>query len=57
MKRRLLSRRTAVNLEELALQVQEEWNDIAQGAIRPLIDSMPNRCAEVLRVRGGHTHY
>lgn len=46
-----------MNLEELAIAVREEWESIPQGFIRNLVDSMPRRTAELLRVRGGPTRY
>lgn len=44
-------------LEGLAEALREIWNAIDQEQIRRLIQSMPRRCAEVLRVRGGNTRY
>lgn len=57
MGRRLQDREQPNNLQVLAVQLQEEWNNIPQGTIRQLIESMSRRCVEVLRARGGHTHY
>lgn len=45
------------NLEELAIAVRDEWEAVPQEFIRNLVDSMPRRIAEVLRVRGGPTRY
>jgi hypothetical protein len=33
------------------------WEEIPQETIHHLIRSMPRRCREVIRARGGHTHY
>jgi hypothetical protein len=41
-------------VEELLLQ---EWELLPQEAISNLIRSMPRRCAELIRVRRGHTSY
>lgn len=57
LKQRLLGREPAENLQAKILQLQEEWDNIPQDLIRRLIESMPRRCAEVLRARGGRTHY
>lgn len=45
------------NLEELAIAVREVWEAIPQEFITNLVDSMPRRTAELLRVRGGPTRY
>jgi transposase len=45
------------NLQELRNTVVREWNAIPQDIIRHLIDSMPRRCAAVIRSRGGPTRY
>jgi len=46
-----------MNLDELAIAVREEWESIPQEFIGNLVDSMPRRTAELLRVRGGPTRY
>lgn len=46
-----------MNMEELAIAVREEWESIPQEFIRNLVDSMPRRTAELLRVQGGPTRY
>ena len=33
------------------------WNDLPLDLIKNLVDSVPNRLAEAIRARGGHTHY
>lgn len=45
------------SLPELRRVLEIEWNDITQTEIRTLIRSMPRRMNEVIRARGGHTHY
>jgi transposase len=35
----------------------QEWADIPQESLRRLILSMPQRCSDCIRARGGHTHY
>ena len=57
LKRRLQSRPQAPDLQTLGENLREEWNAFPQEIIRSLIQSMANRCAEVRRNRGGHTHY
>lgn len=55
--RRLLERQPIETLQQLQDILIQEWEQLAQEMIRNLIESMPRRCAEVIRVRGGHTHY
>lgn len=43
--------------EKMESFVLAEWGRIAQGKIDSLIGSMPNRCAEVIKNRGGATKY
>lgn len=44
-------------LDELALAIDEEWQNIPQAFINLLVDTMPRRCQEVVNVRGGPTRY
>jgi hypothetical protein len=45
------------NLKEVRQLVVEIWEDVDQGAIRALIESM-HRCRQaVIRSRGGNTRY
>jgi transposase len=44
-------------LRELQRVLGNEWNTITQDEIKGLIRSMPDRMNEVIRARGGHTHY
>lgn len=46
-----------LNFEELAIAVREVWEAIPQEFITNLVDGMPRRTAELLRVRGGPTRY
>lgn len=45
------------SLQELRRILENEWNAITQDEIKRLIRSMPDRMNEVIRARGGHTHY
>lgn len=55
--KRLKDHQPIRNLEHLIEILLEEWEQLAPQVIRNLVESMPRRCAEVLRVRGGHTRY
>lgn len=44
-------------VQELENALRRAWAAIAQEAIRRLIRSMPRRCRDCIRVRGGHTRY
>ncbi|GFT71542.1 transposable element Tcb2 transposase [Trichonephila clavipes] len=44
-------------LKELKRALLEEWVRIPQLEINSLIDSMPQRCSELLAVRGNHIPY
>lgn len=48
MERSIVKRSVERAVVELGEQVQQEWNAISQEAIRTLIDSMPDRTAEVI---------
>ena len=45
---------TLQDLTEVAI---EEWDLLPQVQLDGLIQSMPRRVEELIRVRGGHTHY
>ena len=45
------------DVPELRQALVEEWRAIPQNVIRRLIRSMPRRCNDCIRVRGGHTRY
>jgi transposase len=42
---------------ELFVAAQEEWEEIDQGTIDDLIDSMPRRIQAVIEADGGHTKW
>ena len=44
-------------VHELWERVQVEWERISKEECVHLIESMPRRIAEVLRMKGGHTKY
>ena len=46
-----------VNLDDLSVALQEEWQHIPRATIRRLIASMPSRCCACVAARGGHTRY
>ena len=45
------------NVQQLREALVEEWQGIPQGTIRHIVHSMPQRCQECIRSRGGQTHY
>jgi hypothetical protein len=45
------------NQDELWLAPKEEWENIDQEFIDTLYDSLPNRVRELLKEKGGATHY
>ena len=53
----LAKRPVARSVVELERQVQEEWRGIPLETVQALVDSMPQRIAEVISAHGGHTHY
>lgn len=58
LKRRVRGRKPRpTSIEELKTAVLEEWEAIPQENIKNLILSMQNRVEEVIRRRGGNTHY
>jgi predicted DNA-binding protein (UPF0251 family) len=54
---KIARRPVAKKVVDLEQQVQEEWMGISQEIVERLIDSMPQRIAEVIKSRGGHTHF
>ena len=46
-----------LNIAELRTAVVEEWEVIPQYEVANLIRSMPQRLEEVIKERGGNTHY
>lgn len=58
LKRRIRSREPApTSINELKIAVVEEWENIPQEDIQDIMDGLPNRLEEVIRARGGNTHY
>ena len=56
--KRVYSRRhPPINRQQLAMALQEEWNNITQDQIQRLIRSMRRRCQATLDANGGHTRY
>ena len=56
--RRVRSRPEApTTRQELFNALQVEWDAMPQQLIRRLVDSMPQRCQELVAANGGHTHY
>ena len=51
------SRRRITNEEQLWVAVERAWNDVSQGTIRNLFDSMQRRVRMVLKVRGRGINY
>lgn len=47
----------ANGVHELWEKAEREWKGITIEDCRKLIDSMPRRCAAVIRAKGGHTKY
>lgn len=54
IKRRQVQPNNLIELEEV---IREEWAQIPQNVIDHVIDSMPRRCREIMRARGGPTRY
>lgn len=44
-------------LQELQNELNVIWNNMDQGYVQTLIESMPRRMQAVIRARGGHTRY
>ena len=58
LKRRLASyENPPTSMEQLWQRTMEEWNGIPASICQRLIESMPERVAEVLRAKGGYTTY
>jgi hypothetical protein len=45
------------DIQELWDAVQEEWENIEANVCINLIESMPQRIAQVIEAKGGHTRY
>jgi tryptophanase len=37
--------------------LEEEWGKITSEQCHKLVESMPKRCAEVIKAKGGHIKY
>ena len=45
------------NLEELKLQLTQEWNNTELSALEKLVDSVPSRLYECVKMKGYPTKY
>lgn len=45
------------NVEQLKNAVQDEWKKLDQDCIKNLFETLPKRLIEVLKNKGGYTHY
>lgn len=54
---RQLPRTLPRNEQELWARIQTAWQEVPLSVVRNVISSMPARVDEVIRNRGGHTHY
>ena len=50
-------RHPSISRQQLAMALQEEWDNITQDQIQRLIRSMRRRCQATLDANGGHTRY
>ena len=57
LKTRLEHHRRISNANQLFNVASRIWQEIPLDTIRNLFNSMPNRVDEVVRARGGHSHY
>ena len=48
---------SVASVDELFQFVQEEWEKIPDETLSNLVKSMPNRIKEVIKNKGGSTHY
>jgi DDE superfamily endonuclease len=44
-------------VDDLEVALQEEWGRLRAEQWRPLVESMPERVAELIRYRGGPTRF
>lgn len=54
---RQLTGRKPTNKNDLFAQLKEAWNNIELDVLIKLVDSMPNRCQEVIKAKGYATRY
>ena len=45
------------NLQELELQLTQEWNNIELSVLEKLVDSVPSRLYECVKMKGYQTKY
>ena len=45
------------NVNELTTAILSEWAGIESETLRNLVNSMPKRCIEVIKLRSKMTHY
>lgn len=58
LKRRIRSRTPApTTISELKTAAVEEWGNIPQSDIQDILEGISNRLQEVIRAKGGNTHY
>jgi hypothetical protein len=58
LKFRICKRRHKIqSIKEMAVVVQEKWKKITQEDVRRVIMTIPKRCKECIRVKGGYTKY
>jgi len=55
--KRNVEKRKPRNLEDLERYMVEEWEQIPDFVLQNLIDSMPTRCEEVIRLQGERINY
>jgi transposase len=55
--KRKVRERAPTNKTELEKVLREEWELLDKDTMKKLVESMPQRVAEVIKARGGHTHY
>ena len=54
---RELERRVKKHLEELDLQLTQEWNNIELSVLEKLVDSVPSLLYECVKMKGYPTKY
>ncbi|RZC34323.1 hypothetical protein BDFB_013278 [Asbolus verrucosus] len=57
LERAIRERQPIQNFQQLEELLIQEWELLPQERITNLIESMPRRCAELIRARGDHIHY
>lgn len=54
---RALQQKQITNRKQLIKEIEEAWEAIRPETTQRLVESMPRRLAEVIKYKGGHTHY